>query len=408
MGIFKEIPPTAGLPLRIENFFRALFPRRSDPTLEELLKEYIGIPYIAIASSGTVSLYVLLEALKYSSSKRTVVIPAFVCPLVALSIARAGFKVEVCDIQAKNFDFDYLQLEKICSENRDIFAVIAVHLGGIPIDFETLNRIVSKHNIFIIEDCAQALGARYRSRKVGTLSNFSFFSFARGKGLTMYEGGALATSNRAYVAQLDEQVHALLKPDSFTELLRKVELFGYYLFYNPWLFWHVWRAPQNFWNFFNKPLKALAEDFDINFPIHSVYGFRKRCVASAFYELEDHIRFQRMKAQAYINGLSDIKGISLVLEHPRDTATYPYVIVIFDDKDRRNDALKSLSKAGLGASVINGLPINEYHYLRDIVPQHGYLNAKTLANHHITLSTNIFLTQEDIKRAVSIIKKALA
>ncbi len=247
MNIFKEIPPTAGLPIYIKDSL-ALFNRNTRRgSLEEDFKKYLGLDYIRVACSGTASFYLILESLKEVSFKKTVVIPSFICPLVPLAIERAGLRAEVCDINYADFGFNLTELKKICSDNSDILAVVPAHLAGIPVDFESLERIIKPYKIFSIEDCAQSLGAVYKGKKAGSLGDFAFFSLCRGKGLTIYEGGAIAASRKEYARVIDDKLAQLVKDDGLSEGIKLLELFGYWLFYRPQLFWFVFGLPQAFW-----------------------------------------------------------------------------------------------------------------------------------------------------------------
>ena len=116
------------------------------------------------------------------SDKKTVIIPAFICPLVPLAIKKAGLKIKICDTKINSFDYDHGQLETLCRDDPDILAVVAAHLGGIPVDLGRISKIAQENNFFIIEDCAQSLGAEYKGRKIGTYGDFAFFSLCRGKG----------------------------------------------------------------------------------------------------------------------------------------------------------------------------------------------------------------------------------
>jgi dTDP-4-amino-4,6-dideoxygalactose transaminase len=226
MSIFREIPPTAGFPIWFKDFLLA----QKSGSLEEDFQKYLQVSYAAVTYSGTAAFYFILETLKKFSNKTTVVIPSFVCPLVALAVARAGLKVEVCDIQPDRFDYDYEELEKLCRDNKNILAVVAVHLAGIPVDLESISTTAKKYGIFLVEDCAQALGAAYEGKKVGTFGDFSFFSLCRGKGLTIYEGGVVVASRAECISALKATVRTLEKKDIFSEFLKILELFGYAVF----------------------------------------------------------------------------------------------------------------------------------------------------------------------------------
>ena len=212
MSIFKEIPPTAGFPVFAKDLLSALI-NIGKGSLKEDFKHYLGVPYAAITYSGTAAFYIILEGLKQLSSKKTVIIPAFICPLVPLAIKRAGLNVLVCDINQTNLGFDINQLEKLFSNNQDILAIVAVHLAGIPVDFEPIKQIADSFRAFVIEDCAQSLGAEYKGEKTGSLGDFSFFSLCRGKGLTIYEGGVIVAKDNQYARLLDKQISTFVKND---------------------------------------------------------------------------------------------------------------------------------------------------------------------------------------------------
>jgi dTDP-4-amino-4,6-dideoxygalactose transaminase len=184
MNLFREIPPTAGLPLSAKDIL-PIFYINKHGLLEDDFSKYLGAAYAKITYSGTAAFYIILEALKNLSPKKTVIIPSFICPLVPLAIRRAGFKTLVCDIEKDSFNFRIDKLEEICLNNKDILSIVAVHLAGIPIDFAPIKKMARENKIFIIEDCAQSLGAMHQGKKTGSLGDFSFFSLCRGKGLTI-------------------------------------------------------------------------------------------------------------------------------------------------------------------------------------------------------------------------------
>jgi dTDP-4-amino-4,6-dideoxygalactose transaminase len=400
MSIFKEIPPTAGFPLYLSDFLPAFGSRN----LEQTFSDYLGLDYARATYSGTAALYLILEALKDLSSKTTVVIPSFVCPLVALAIKRAGLKVEVCDVGRDSFDFDKVELENLCSRNNDVAAIVAVHLGGIPIDFSSLERTARKYGIFIIEDCAQSLGATYKDRKTGALGDFSFFSLCRGKGLTIYEGGVAATSKNEYAGVLDKKINSLVKDDFLSESLKIWELLGYWVFYRPKLFWFVFRLSQIFWNRKGNKLKAMGEYFTVDFPTHKVSGIRKAIGQHQFLRLERQIVKQREKARFYLEAFQGVKGIKVITESPGTRATYPYLTLIFDTIEMRNKALETFEYSGLGIFQVYVCAIGDYDYLKADIPQREYPGGSYLAEHTITLSTSVFLTQKDLNAVVNIIK----
>ncbi len=404
MSIFREIPPTAGFPLYAKDFLSIFLKKNHRGSLEEDFKNYLNAPYAKVTYSGTAAFYLILESLKNLSSKRTVIIPAFICPLVPLAIYRAGLHVTVCDINKDNFNFDLRQLQELCSKNNDALAIVAVHLGGIPIDFEEIEQIARNDKIFIIEDCAQSLGAMYKDKKAGTLGDFSFFSLCRGKGLTIYEGGLIVTKKESDSVKIDATIERIVSNDFFSESLKILELLGYWIFYRPQLFWWVFRLPQIFWDWRGEHLRALTEYFTADFPLHKVSKIRKSIGHVTFARLEREIDKQRQKAFSYIESLKDIPGIKLITESHEIKATYPYLTLLFNNPIKRKKAQEKFRNSGLGVFQVYAQAITDYDYLKDIVGNYDSPNARYLAEREISLTTSTFLKEEDIDSVVGIIK----
>ncbi|MFA5063648.1 MAG: DegT/DnrJ/EryC1/StrS aminotransferase family protein [Candidatus Omnitrophota bacterium] len=402
MNLFHEIPPTAGLPLYTKDFFSAIF--RKGGSLEEDFKNYFGAPFAAVTYSGTAAFYIILEALKSLSSKKTILIPSYVCPLIPLAIKRAGLKVLVCDINKDSFDFQNNQLETLCTDNSDILAIVAVHLAGLPVNFQAIERMAKGKKIFIIEDCAQSLGATYQGEKTGKLGDFAFYSLCRGKGITIYEGGAI-TTNLKFIPAINNAIECVAKNKFLSETLKILELLGYFAFYRPQLFWFIFRLPQVFWQAQGKIEKAFIEYFDCNFPVHKVSGLRKNIGHAMFPRLEEEIIKQRQVVSAYIAGLKDAPGIKLITEQQGNRSNYPYLTLLFDDEDRRRRAFNTLIGSGLGISQIYLSAITDYGYLKDIVGNETCPNARSIAKSHITLTTSTFLSKKEIFCVIEKVRK---
>ena len=403
MSLFREIPPTAGFPLYWKDILSIFEAKNPEDVLERDFKNYLNVDYAKITCSGTAALYLILEVLKELSPRNTVIIPSFICPLVPLAIQRAGLNVEICDINRNDFNFNFRELEDLCFKNKDILAIVAVHLGGIPLNFRIIETIAKKYGIYTIEDCAQSLGAIYQDKKVGTLGDFAFFSLCRGKGLTLYEGGVMVTHQKDYGALLDKKIDQFVKNEIILESLRVLELLGYWLFYNPSFFWFVFRLPQIFWNLQGKRFKALMEYFTIGFPIHKVSKIRKLIGHVHFYRLEEEIKEQSQKASYYIERLRNIEGIQVIKAPIYGRANYPYLTLIFDTPEKRELALKRFGNSGLGVSQIYACAITDYDYLKPILPDRPCSNGRYLAEREITLSTSTFLKEEDLDSILNMV-----
>jgi len=402
MNIFRNIPPTAGLPVFTRELFAAYRYRHAGDLLAQDFQRYLGAPFTAITCSGTSALYIICETLKELSPKRTILVPSFICPLVAFAIRRAGFFIELYDIGPFDFNGDVGKVAAACAANPDVAAVLVNHLGGIPASMPGLKKAIREFGIFVIEDCAQSFGAVRRGRPVGTLGDFSFFSLAAGKGLTIYEGGMLVANTSAHAGLVETKMLQHARPDKKIETQRIIELLGYALFYRPLLFWFIFTLPELYWTRRGNDIKALREDFSLDFPVHAVSGFRKAAGHAAFPRIADAIGSQRSKAAYYIDGLSSLRDITVMQEQAQDTATYPYVTVLFDRPEQKIKALRAFAGAGLGVSQIYARALADYGYLRGIVPNSNSASARRLAARAITLSTSPFLKKNDIEKCIKI------
>jgi len=404
MSAFRDLPPTAGLPVFAGELLSAFRNRHTGDLLAQDFQKSLGAPFTAITCSGTAALYIICETIKELSPRRTILIPAFICPLVALAIRRAGFSVALYDIGPIDFSADIGKISAACAAHSDIAAVLVNHLGGIPVDISPLKKALQGSATYVIEDCAQSFGAISTGRAVGTLGDFSFFSLAAGKGLTLYEGGVLVVNTAALGGPTEATMLRLARPDMVIETRRILEMGGYALFYRPALFWFVFTLPQLFWNMRDDTVKALREGFDITFPVHSVSGFRKAAGHAAFPRIAAALQNQRKKAARYINALKDLSGITIIRESTADTATYPYLAVVFDDPARQKTSLRLFSNTGLGVSQIYARALPDYDYLRGFVPEENCENARRLAATTITLSTSTFVNENDIEKCLYIMR----
>jgi len=404
MPIFKEIPPTSGWKFCAKD----LFLRPATASLEEDFKNYLGVNDVFITYSGTAALYLIFESLRRISSKKTVIIPAYVCPLVALAAQKAGLRIKVCDINKDNFDFNYNNLRDLCLADTDVLAIVAVHLGGIALDFDKIKEIANQREIFVIEDCAHALGAAYKGKKCGTLGDFSFFSLCRGKGITIYEGGVLAVNKKEYSSVVANTIKDIARKNYISEVFKIAELIGYWIFYRPLLFWFVFKLPQIFWNLGKNTDKAFGEEYDTNFDVHAVSVLRKYLGHKSFYRLENEISRQRERALFYIKALKEIKGISAVQENPNAYATYPFLTVLFDETAKRNEFFKKINNYGLGVSIVYLNAICDYTYLKDNMSCGECSNARDFSKRQLTLSTSVFLKDKDAEFIIHSLRETLS
>ncbi len=172
-------------------------------SFEEEFAKYIGANFAPGVASGTDALHLALRACGIGEGDEVVTSP-FTFIATAEAISYAGARPVFVDIDEKTFNMDVTQIEgKITSKTK---AILPVHLYGQPADMDPIMEIARKHNLKVIEDCAQAAGAEYKGKKVGSIGDAGAFSFFPTKNLGCYgDGGAITTSS----AEIKDRVLSL-------------------------------------------------------------------------------------------------------------------------------------------------------------------------------------------------------
>lgn len=154
----------------------------------------VGAKHCIATANGTDSLFIAMKALGIKAGDE-VITTAHSWISTSETITQAGGQVVFCDTDADTFTIDPQQIEeKITSRT---VGIIPVHLYGQPADMDPILEIAKKHNLWIIEDCAQAHLAEYKGRQVGTIGDIGTFSFYPGKNLgAMGDAGGIVTNNK--------------------------------------------------------------------------------------------------------------------------------------------------------------------------------------------------------------------
>src|SRR6202453_4983732 len=161
--------------------------------LEEEFANYCGARHSVAVNSGTSALHLALLAAGIRPGDEVITVPFTFYATVA-AIGYVGATPVYVDIHPGTFNMDPAKIEgAITGRTR---AILLVHLYGQCADMDPILDIARRHNLIVIEDAAQAHGAEYPGRRVGSIGDFGCFSFYPGKNLGAYgEGGAVVTNN---------------------------------------------------------------------------------------------------------------------------------------------------------------------------------------------------------------------
>jgi dTDP-4-amino-4,6-dideoxygalactose transaminase len=159
---------------------------------KKLSKDFANNLSVISTGSGTDALH-LAYLLANVKKDDEVIAPVFTCTATNIPLLYIGAKIKFADLDIKTMNICVKSVRKLITKKTK--AIICVHYGGLPCDLKELQELASKFKIPLIEDAAHALGAEYNNKKIGSVSDFTIFSFQAIKHITTGDGGALCIKN---------------------------------------------------------------------------------------------------------------------------------------------------------------------------------------------------------------------
>ena len=394
----RELPPTAGLPLQAGDFL----PGGGD--LCAILAEQLGTPPLQLTCSGTHALLIALRTLRRRAPQRdTVILPAYTCPLVPIAVHSLGLRIQLCDARRDHFDFDPAALH--AAADARTLAIIPTHLGGRIADVDRACTIAHRVGAWVIEDAAQALGARVAGNSVGLRGDIGFFSLAAGKGLSLHEGGLLLTHDEALRTAMIEQAAGHTPFSLRWELTRSLQLLGLAACYRPSLLSLVYGNPLRRALRSGDLEAAVGDVFPLDIPQHRVSRWRQNVGARAAQRLPDFLQAARLRALQLRVQLESLPAVEVVDGMPGTQGTWPMLMLLLPSERARDKALSALWQRGLGVSrmFIHALP--DYTYLRGVVADADVPNARDFAARCLTVGNSPWLTHADTREIVKVLAR---
>ena len=166
---------------------------RKGMEFEQRYAEWQGSQYAISTTNGTAALHVALNSLGIGPGDE-VIVPSYTFIATSFSVVQAGAVPRFADVNLEDHCISVESAEKLVNERTK--AIIPVHLYGNVCDMDAIRAFARKHNLFVIEDNAQAFGGEYKGKKTGTLGDISACSFCQNKTFTTGgEGGMVTTDN---------------------------------------------------------------------------------------------------------------------------------------------------------------------------------------------------------------------
>ena len=391
MKIQRTIPPAAapvGVKSLAHGFAGMIFGGKYRKRFEQELKDYFKVNHVFMVSSGKAALTIILRALKsLSPGKREVLIPAYTCFSVPSAIVKAGLTVSLCDINDSTFDFDSTRLGRELNERT--LCVIPNHLFGIPSDMDGIRSACSGRGIFIVEDAAQAMGGRYKEKKLGTIGDVGFFSLGRGKNITSGSGGVIITDSDSIAAAIEKECSLLGRPNAVETAIEYLKALMLAIFTRPALYW----LPAGL------PFLKLGETvFYKDFAVKRFSGMKAGLARGWQGRLERSNQTRQGNAEYFCKLL----GLSICSDFPLPFLRLP---IVADSRKMRNSIYSLSRERGLGISCMYPTAVNEIKEIKDTFSGEAYPSARRVAERILTLPTHEFLSEKDKRKIVQFIKR---
>ena len=161
--------------------------------LEKEFAEYVGAKYCLAVNTGTSALHCAVAGVGVEPGDE-VIVPAYTFVATAMAVFHHNAIPIFADINPDTYLIDPQKIEEKITERTK--AIMPVHIYGLPCDMDEINQIARKHNLKVIEDCAQAYGPFYKDKRPGTLADVSGFAMTPTKHLMVGEGGLVTTNSQ--------------------------------------------------------------------------------------------------------------------------------------------------------------------------------------------------------------------
>jgi len=328
---------------------------------EAAFSDYVGTKYAVAVNSGTSALHAALVAAGVGAGDE-VIVPSFTFVATAEAVALSGAKPVFVDIDPEMYCIDPSEVERAITSRTK--AVIPVHLYGLTAYMDRIMEIARDNNLVVIEDAAQAHGAKCDGKLSGNLGDMGCFSFYGGKNMTTGEGG-MVTTNSA----------------EFYNALKAIRNHGETSEYQSAMIGHNYRMPE----------------------IEAAIGFVQLSKLPKFLES------RRRNAKAFSEILDNTAGVNLPsMPSGCEHSWYVYTLRLQGGSaSKRDKILGMIRRKHVDARVYYPRPIHMFHYYRKNFGAYKLPKTEAAARRVFSIPSHPGLTESDVERVASAVKTSL-
>lgn len=343
--------------------------------LEILFKEYLGCKHAICVNSCTAALHLSLVALGIKEGDEVITSP-ITWPATANVIVHTGATPVFADVDTKTLNIDPEQIiKKITAKTK---AIIPVHMAGHPCQMDEIHKIAKKYKLFVIEDAAHAIGAAYKNKKVGIISDFACFSFYPIKNITTGEGGLVATNN-----------------DEWAKKIRIYSLHG---------------VSNDAWDRYTKESKGHHEVIFPGFK-YNMSDIQAAIGIHQLPKLDGFIAKRKEISSQFNEAFRQVKEIILP-EQEKDIvhAHHLYILILDTDKLKidRDTFMQALKMENIGAGIhFRSLHVQAYYKNRFKFKNNTFPNAAYLTDRIVSLPLYPAMNQREVDIVIKAVIKLI-
>lgn len=334
-------------------------------TFEEKFAKFIGTKHAITTTSGTTALHLALLTMGIKRGDE-VILPSHTMMASAAAVVYTGATPVLVDAERDTWNMDVRQIEpKI---NKRTKAIMPVHIYGLPVDMNPILALAKKYKLYVVEDAAESLGAKYKGKMTGAIGNIGCFSFYANKIITTGEGGMVVTNS--------------------DKIAKRARL-----------------------------LKDLAHSPTRRF-LHDEIGYNYRMTnmqaalgAAQLEEVKAYIKKKKRMASLYNENLSKIEGLSLPVENKGSTNVYwMYGVLVENSFDMTRDEFrKRLFEKGIDTRTFF-VPMHRQPALKrlGLFRNEKYPISDEIGRKGLYLPSGLAITEKQIKtvcKAINDIKE---
>jgi perosamine synthetase len=403
LGVRLRHVAPAGSPIRAGDLARwtgrVLTSSDALDTLRRVVCQTFAVRYCLPVSTGRAGLTVLLQAMsRLSPDRREVLVPAYTCFSVPASVVKAGLQPRLVDVDRTTLDMAPAALAQV--DGRNVLAVIATNLYGMPNDLPALSIEAERMGAFLIDDAAQAMGASVGGRASGSWGDAGLYSLDKGKNISAIDGGLLVTRSEAIARELEQGAATLGRPGAVAVAKDAAKVLAYAAMLPPSVYWIPSSIPQ---------LGLGLTAFTTEFPLDEMPSLLASLALTMLPRLESYNAQRTAHARTLIDQLAHVDGVRLPAPTPGSTPVYLRLPVLVDEPALRSPLIEALNRRGIGATGSYPTSLADVPGLQPHLANPGVAvpGARDVAARIVTLPTHPYVAARDLQRTVETVRATL-